>query len=51
MDQANNRSALNTPQASEAQPWTAPKIVRMRAGDAEIGGNPNRPEGPIAFGS
>lgn len=35
----------------EAQPWIRPEVVRMRAGDAEVGANPLRPEGPIAMGS
>jgi hypothetical protein len=34
-----------------ASPWTAPQLVCIRAGDAEIGANPTRPEGPIATGS
>lgn len=37
--------------AGPRQQWATPRLVRMRAGDAELGANPLRPEGPIAMGS
>lgn len=37
--------------SSPRQEWATPRLVRMRAGDAEVGANPLRPEGPIAMGS
>lgn len=48
IDEQTLPNRLDPPRAS---PWTAPQLIRMRAGDAEVGANPNRPEGPIAIGS
>jgi hypothetical protein len=31
--------------------WVRPAVARLAAGAAEIGANPNNPEGQIAYGS
>ncbi len=36
---------------SEKEPWVAPTVIRIRAGDAEAGGNPVTREGAFANGS
>jgi hypothetical protein len=41
----------NPSRQSQARPWISPQVVRLRAGDAETGVNPARPEGSFAFGS
>lgn len=52
MDEANDSPRFSDAAAlPPAQPWIRPEVVRMRAGDAEAGSNPLRPEGPIATGS
>lgn len=33
------------------KPWTPPRLLRLEAGSAEIGANPDNPEGTLADGS
>lgn len=33
------------------KPWSPPRYSRIRAGEAELGANPIRPEGAFAMGS
>lgn len=40
-----------SPGQAERRVWIAPKITCVRAGDAEAGPNPVRPEGAFAQGS
>ena len=42
------------PRIAEAAPrrtWSRPKLSRIRAGEAELGANPIKPEGAFATGS
>lgn len=38
------------PAESNGRTWIAPRLQRLSAGSAEVGANPQRPEGQIAFG-
>ncbi|HEY7808521.1 MAG TPA: hypothetical protein VIC34_15095 [Croceibacterium sp.] len=53
MDNGQKSSAADagTPAQKPRKPWTRPRVTRMRAGEAELGATPVKPEGPFAFGS
>lgn len=53
MDNGQDTSAAGagTPVKAPRRPWTRPRVTRMRAGEAELGATPVKPEGPFAFGS
>jgi hypothetical protein len=53
MDNGQDTSAAGagTPVKALRRPWTRPRVTRMRAGEAELGATPVKPEGPFAFGS
>ncbi len=46
--EANNRSQAVS---QERKAWVAPVVQKMRAGEAEAGPNPFRPEGAFGMGS
>ncbi|URW75327.1 hypothetical protein M9980_12410 [Sphingomonas donggukensis] len=37
--------------SADRKVWTAPQVVKIRAGDAELGANPVIPEGQFGKGS
>jgi hypothetical protein len=50
-DQQNSPAESTRAVAPDRRPWNAPRLIRIKAGEAEIGSNPIMPEGPIAKGS
>ena len=41
----------NTTATDARKPWIVPAVQKMQAGDAELGANPNVPEGSFGKGS
>jgi hypothetical protein len=46
-----SNQAPDTTVANPRKPWTPPQLLRLNAGNAEIGANPDNPEGILADGS
>ena len=53
MDNEQNKSSAQRPAPAPRarRPWTRPRVTRIRAGEAELGATPVKPEGPFAMGS
>jgi hypothetical protein len=40
-----------TPAHDERRPWVRPRVAKIRAGEAELGANPIKPDGAFSVGS
>jgi hypothetical protein len=50
-EQTNSSAQQAAPAPRARRPWTRPRVTRIRAGEAELGATPVKPEGPFAMGS
>jgi len=53
MDHKQQRSSagMATQDRHQRREWSRPRLSRLKAGEAELGGNPVQPEGPLGHGS